>query len=221
MKIGIEHNILRHYLRNVRFINGTAYAGKSTMCKMLAEKHNMLLCGENYECDVFRRFATEDLQPNFCYQRTDWQAFLCRSPEAYDAWITGSSRELAEFEIAELIRVSADRLTIVDTNIPVDILRLIAEPHQVALMLCPQAISVDSFFDREDEDKQFLLGEIAKADDPAAMMANFRACLALINSPEHYDEFVQSGFFTIIREDTTRDTRQEVLAALEKHFLLV
>ena len=33
----IADNILKHYLRNCYFINGTAYAGKSTMCALLAE----------------------------------------------------------------------------------------------------------------------------------------------------------------------------------------
>ena len=33
---------------NVFFINGTAYAGNSTMVKMLAEKYNGIACEENY-----------------------------------------------------------------------------------------------------------------------------------------------------------------------------
>ena len=33
---------------NVYFFNGTAYAGKSTMVKRLAEKHNGIACEENY-----------------------------------------------------------------------------------------------------------------------------------------------------------------------------
>lgn len=33
----IANNILKYYLRNVYFITGTAYAGKSTTVKMLAE----------------------------------------------------------------------------------------------------------------------------------------------------------------------------------------
>ena len=33
----IADNILKHYLRNCYFINGTPYAGKSTMCALLAE----------------------------------------------------------------------------------------------------------------------------------------------------------------------------------------
>ena len=33
---------------NIYFINGTAYAGKSTMVKLLAEKYNGIACEENY-----------------------------------------------------------------------------------------------------------------------------------------------------------------------------
>ena len=35
--MNIANNILRHYLKNAYFITGTAYAGKSTTAKMLAE----------------------------------------------------------------------------------------------------------------------------------------------------------------------------------------
>ena len=34
---------------NVYFINGTAYAGKSTMVKLLAEKYDGIACEENYQ----------------------------------------------------------------------------------------------------------------------------------------------------------------------------
>ena len=44
----IENNIIKHYLQNVYFITGTAYAGKSTAVRMLAEKYGMIHCGENY-----------------------------------------------------------------------------------------------------------------------------------------------------------------------------
>lgn len=34
---------------NVYFLNGTAYAGKSTMVKRLAEKYDGIVCEENYD----------------------------------------------------------------------------------------------------------------------------------------------------------------------------
>ena len=67
MKIGIESNILKHYLRNVYFITGTAYAGKSTMVRMLAERCGMLCCGENYHLGLLPDgVATPEIQPNLC-----------------------------------------------------------------------------------------------------------------------------------------------------------
>ena len=39
MSVQIQSNVLKHLFQQVYFINGTAYAGKSTMVKMLAEKH--------------------------------------------------------------------------------------------------------------------------------------------------------------------------------------
>ena len=34
--------------KNIYFVNGNAYAGKSTIVKMLANKYNGILCEENY-----------------------------------------------------------------------------------------------------------------------------------------------------------------------------
>ena len=38
------------------------------------------------------------------------------------------------------------------------------------------------------------------------------------NSPERYAAFANSGFFTIIREEGSGDTREETLARLARHF---
>ena len=54
MKIQISDNIIRHYLRNVYFINSHSYAGKSTMVRLPARRYDMIECGENYS-DVFPR----------------------------------------------------------------------------------------------------------------------------------------------------------------------
>ena len=216
----IKNNILKSYLRNVFFINGTAYAGKSTMCAMLAERYNLVHCGENYCADQFLAIATAKDQPNMTYFKThnDWQQFLNRTPEEYAAWIDGNSKEMAAFEIAELIRISANQKVIVDTNVPIDMLQEIADYHQVAIMVAPQSMSVNSFFDRQDPEKQFLVSQIQHTENPEKTMANFKACLAMINSPKVYDECANSGFYVIVRKDATTDTREETLEKLAVHF---
>ena len=219
----IENNIIKHYLKNCYFITGTAYAGKSTMCAMLAERFGMIHCEENYNLDTILSIAEPQLQPNVCYMNTkpSWEHFVLRPPEEYSAWVDGNADELAEFEVAELIRLSASgKRIIVDTNIPCELLHQISDYDHVAVMLSPQAMSVDNFFEREDEEKQFLLSVIKGCPDPDAALENFRDCIARVNSPERYNEFLNSGFFTHIRESTDTDTREETLAALARHFKL-
>jgi dephospho-CoA kinase len=216
----IENNILKHYLKNVYFITGTAYAGKSTAVKMLAERYGMLCCGENYHMAISESVATPETHPDLCYNRSlkDWRDFVKRSPEEYERWIYAVGREAAEFEVAHLIAVSQNQKVIVDTNIPLDVLREISDYHRVAVMLSPQSMSVERFFDRSDPEKRFLLGVIDSCEDPEAVMENYRRGLARINSREHYDEYAHSGFFTVVREDNGLDTRQEVCDLLAKHF---
>lgn len=43
-----EPEVSNMKFNNVYFINGTAYAGKSTMIKLLADKYDGIACEENY-----------------------------------------------------------------------------------------------------------------------------------------------------------------------------
>ena len=216
----IADNILRHYLRNCYFINGTAYAGKSTMCRLLAERYGMVHCEENYNMDTILSVVTQEEQPilNYFNTKKSWQEYVSRSPEEFENWINGNSREVAGFEIAELIRLSGEKRVIVDTNIPCDILKRITDYKHVALLLSPQSMSVERFFDRPDPEKQFLLGEIQKCPDPEKTLENFLGGIARVNSRKYYDQFMESGFFTIVREDEEKDTREEILEVLARHF---
>lgn len=219
----IENNILKHYLKNVYFITGTAYAGKSTTVKMLAERYDMVFCGENYHSKVSDAVATPDAQPDICFLKTltDWKEFVTRTPEEYERWIYSTSKEAAEFEVAELISISQDRKVIVDTNIPVGILKEISNYNHVAVMLSPLSMSVDRFFDRSDPEKQFLLNVIESCEDSKTVMENYRRGLELINGQKHYDEYANSGFFTVVRQDTQKDTREEVCEIIARHFGLI
>ncbi|MBR2950872.1 MAG: hypothetical protein IKC46_13635 [Lachnospiraceae bacterium] len=216
----IENNIIKHYLKNVYFITGTAYAGKSTTVRMLADRYDMIFCGENYHSRVSDIVADPKLQPDISFMNNlkDWKEFVTRSPEEYERWIFSVSKEAAEFEVAELISISGEKKVIVDTNIPLEILKEISDYDHVAVMLSPQSMSVERFFDRSDPEKQFILNVINSCENPEAVMENYRQGLALINSKKHYDECAQSGFFTVVRQDDGKDTREEVCDRIAKHF---
>ncbi len=73
------------------------------MCAMLAQRYDMIHCQENYNLDAILSIADPERQPNICYMNTmpSWQHFVSRTPEEYEAWVDGNSRELAGFEVAE------------------------------------------------------------------------------------------------------------------------
>ena len=167
--------------------------------------------------------ATPDAQPNISWLNNliDWKDFVTRAPEEYERWIYATAREAAEFEVAQLIAISQDKRVVVDTNIPIDILKEISDYNHVAVMLSEQSMSVERFFDRSDPEKQFLLNVIDSCDDPEAVMENYKQGLKLINNKEHYDEYANSGFFTVVRENNDVDTREIVCDRIAKHFGLM
>ena len=217
----ISDNILKKLFENVYFITGNAYAGKSTMVRMLADKYGGVWCRENYTEDLFGLIDPEH-QPNLCYFQTmsGWQEFVSRTPEQYEAWLRGCASEGKGLELIELIRRAGDgEKVFVDTNLSLDALRGISDYRRVAVMLADPAVSVRRFFDREDSEKQFIYQQLLRSPDPQAALANYRAILERINSPENYREFVNSGFFVLKRDDAR--SPEQTLALLEQHFGLL
>ncbi len=85
-------------------------------------------------------------------------------------------------------------------------------------MLSPQEMSVEKFFDRDDPDKVFIKKQIMQSKSPQKTMENFKACLAKVNSKENYDKYAKSGFYTLVRTDAGKDTKDEILRILSNHF---
>lgn len=205
---------------NVYFINGTAYAGKSTMLKMLAEKYNGILCEENYHnvrvldldsCEFPALTYTRDLK--------DWREFIRRTPKEYETWVREVTKECTILELQILEDVSKqDKPIFVDTNIPTEVLAEISDENHVLIMLAEPEISVNRFFERPDKEKQFLYQLLLNEDNPDNAMENFRECLKRVNSREVYDKFLDSGFKVIIRNDDR--TIEETFLLVEKAFYL-
>ncbi|MDO5155923.1 MAG: hypothetical protein Q4D51_08145 [Eubacteriales bacterium] len=207
---------------NVYFINGTAYAGKSTMVKLLAEKFDGVACEENYH-DVLMDELDSKEYPNITYLRDmqDWSAFVRRTPEEYSNWIDGVCEECGILEqklLDEMVKQTSKKI-FVDTNIPLEVLREISDENHVLIMLADPNISVERFFDRPDSEKQFLYQVLLKEDNPEQAIANFRACLEKINSPEVYKAWEQSGF-KVIKRDENRSVEETFKLVKEAFGLL-
>ena len=205
---------------NVYFVNGTAYAGKSTLVKALAAKYDGIACEENYQDSLLAGLSSTEF-PSLTYTRDlqNWSEFIRRTPDEYEAWINGCTRECTILELRILDELSRQgKKVFVDTNIPPEVLSDISDKDHVLIMLADPDISVNRFFDRPDKEKQFLYQLLLKEENPDKALDNFRECLKRINSEENYNRFLHSGFHVIMRDESR--TAAETLAMAEKVFRL-
>lgn len=206
--------------KNVYFINGNAYAGKSTMVKLLAEKYNGILCEENYH-NAYLSDLDKNEFPGLTYTRDlkDWRDFIRRTPDEYEHWINITSKEceILELQILEDL-IKEDKLIFVDTNISIETLSKISDKDHVLIMLADPDISVNRFFERPDREKQFLYKLLLNEEDPNFAIENFRNCLKRINTKEKYNEFLNSGFNVILRDE--KRSIDETLKLVECSFKL-
>lgn len=188
------------------------------MVKRLAEKYSGIACEENYH-DALLPTLDKDTFPCLTYTRDlqDWHDFIRRTPDEYEAWIRGVSKECETLELHILNKLSTEgKMVFVDTNISIEILKEISDDNHVLIMLADPEISVNRFFERPDREKQFLYQMLMEEENPELAMENFRQCLRRVNSREVYNSFLASGFRVIVRDEGR--SVEETFAMVEKAF---
>lgn len=207
-------------LSNVYFVIGTSYAGKSTIVKNLARKHNGIALEENYQDEKLPELDSKQF-PSLTYTRDlqDWHEFIRRTPEEYVTWVYNAKKECETVELQileELLQKPdvKDKKIFVDTNICVDTLHKISDTEHVLVMLADPEIGIHRFFDRPDPEKQFLYQLMLEEPDPQAALDNYREILTRLCSKESYEELENSGFKVIYR-DENRSQEETVRLAEE------
>ena len=210
----ISDNIIKEKLKNVYFLCGGAYGGKTTMAKLIEEKYGIRRYRQGDHFDDYIKIAAPAYQPALCLDRSkDWHGFFSQPPRAYADWMQQELREEAEFLIADLISMSDDERIIVDAIVPIDILKKISDYEHTVLLFAPDEMKHKHYFDRADKDEvyQFILS----FPDGEALLKNVIEALNLDNQRER-DAFLNSGFLCIERTD--HDTVENTLAIIEQHF---
>ena len=205
-------------LKNVYFVIGTSYAGKSTLVKNLAKKHHGIALEENYHDAKLPELDSREF-PNLTYTRDlkDWHDFIRRTPDEYVTWLENVKKECETVELKILEELLEDpeareKKIFVDTNICIETLRRISDTRHVLVMLADPEIGIHRFFDRPDPEKQFLYRLMLEEKDPQAALDHYREILTRVCSRESYDALRNSGFPVIFR-DENRSREETVLLA--------
>ena len=221
--MNIAENILKHNLKNVYFLNGTALAGKTTMAKELSNKYGFIHFNDNWHEDrftVYRSICNEKYQPHSTKKKetTDWEAYFGRSVEEFlsDNKAYSEYDEYIEFMIIELIKLSQNSKVIADIGIPIKILSEISDYNKIACMLAsPKLVTCESYGKRDDH-KEFLEC-IMSLKNPEKKIA-VQDELFRIGVEKIYEDVRKYNLFSIVR--TEESTIENTLKMLEKHFML-
>ena len=210
----IANNIIKAHLKNVYFLCGGAYGGKTTMAKLLEEKHGFIRYRQGDHWDNYARLANATEQPAISTDRSaDWHGYFAQPPRQYADWLHASTREEAEFTIVDLLELPKDQKVIVDGLIPIDILKDISDIDHVFLLFAPDEMKRKHYFDRADKDDVYRF--ILSFPDGKELLDNVIEALNIDNEVERQN-IINSGFKYL--ERTENDTIEHTLGIIEKHF---
>jgi len=202
-------------------------AGKTTMCKVLSEKHGFIwfdynhngepfkkwlsLCEEKYQPLQFARDKRYSKQGNY-----DWDAHFNRPAVEIIAEQEGrdSDDEFLEFVMIELVKLSQNNKVIIDFSGPTDVLVQIADNDRIAYLLTAPHLATTENYGSRDDHKDFY-NWILSLNEPEKKMAK-QDEIFKIYAERNFVEARKCNLFTIIR--TEESTIENTLKLLEQHF---
>jgi len=218
--MNIANNILKHNLRNVYFLVGTACGGKTTMAGAISEKYGFAHFNDNWNEDIIRvwdAIVDEKYQPNSMRRREiDWEDYFARTVDEFlaDKNDNHGPGELLEFSIVELIKLSRDRKVIADVWIEdFGFLTEISDRSRIACLLAPGELIVRDYYQREDHID--FTNCIKSLKDPDKKFETQNE-LFRIGARRIRGEAEKYNLFTVTR--TENATVEETLRRLELHF---
>ena len=159
--MNIAENILKHSLKNVYFLVGTACGGKTTMAKEISNKYGFIRFSDNWNEEnhkVWQSIINEKYQPNSTTRKAiDWEVYFSRSVEEFlaDKYERANDAhgeaEHLQFSIIELIKLSQNNKVIADVWIEdFDFLLEISDRSRIACLLAPGELIIRDYYQRED-----------------------------------------------------------------------
>ena len=211
--MNIQDNVIKEYLKNVFFVTGTACGGKSTLSRILAERHNLLLFDIDQQFDRHQQLSDPAHQPAMNKAFPDADAFFGRSVEEYRQWLLDNTREQLDFVLLDLIRLSQDRPVVCDCHLTLEQAEKLTDPARIVFLLKEPSCIIEDYCNRPDH--QGFDSFINSASDPARAKATCNETLRSLNA-DFYCAVKRSGYFWL--ERTPDSTVQKTAQLVERHF---
>lgn len=214
--MNISDNILKHNLKNVYFLAGTACGGKTTLSKIIAEKYGFYLYDEGIFYNEHKKIASEIHQPRMTEKFPDWEFYFNRPPVEYSEWLSGSSAEELEMILIDLIKLSENQKVIVEFHEKPETVKLFTDYNRIAFLVAEPELVIKDYYDRDGHRE--IYDCIMGLSNSAKTLENVNNML-IYGTNEMLERVYNSGLFYIKRDGNS--TVENTLASLEKHFGLI
>jgi len=209
----IADNILKHHLRNVYFLAGTACGGKTTMSKLIAHKYGFFLYDEHIFSSEHREMTNALEQPAMMRKFPDWETYFNRPVQEYSAWLSDALAEELEMSLIDLIKLSQQQKVVADIHIDPEVAKRITEYGRIAFLVAEPELVVKDYYHRPDH--RAIYDCIMGLPDPQKALQNCSDTLRY-SITKTLQSVYESGMYTIKRDENS--TVQATLALLEAHF---
>ena len=218
--MNIAENILKHSLKNVFFLTGTAMAGKTTIAQELSKKYGFVHFNDNWHEDNFKIWESiiDDRYQMRASKRkavTDWEAYFGRTVEDFlaDGDYNGYD-EYLEYAIIELIKLSQYNVVVADVSMPLNLLVEISDYNRIACMIVSHELATCENYGSREDHKEFLEC-IMSLEEPEKKIA-VQDELFRINIEKALEEVRKYSLFYHVR--TEDSTVKNTLSIIEEHF---
>ena len=208
----ISDCVLRAHLGNVLWVGGGACGGKSTVTRLLAEKHGFIPYLSETLFQEHKALACPDDHPVMLQPFLGW--WFNRPVDEYAAAIEDADRERFEMVVADLLRLSGEGTVVVDAFFADPaVLQHITEPEKVIFLFATDDTVRDVFFARDD--KQDVLGVINTLADPEKARRNVLDGVC-DHTAQKLEQVRAAGWKYLVRDSQV--SLDDTLAAVEEHF---
>lgn len=145
-----QDNVIREYLKNVYFITGTPCAGKTTISRELAKRHNLFVYDMDEEFEKHQKISNPAFQPSMNEAFNDADAFFGRTVEEYKKWLIDNTREQLDFVLLDLIRLSQNQIVLCDCHLTLEEADRITDASRIVFLIKEPVNLVEEYCNRPD-----------------------------------------------------------------------
>ena len=196
--MNIQDNVIRNALKNVYFVCGNACAGKSTIARMIADKHGFELYDMDAQYERHRAIALPEYQPNMCYHMQDF----------HEQWTRPADKVLID-----LMRIAADRPVVADVLFSPAYTRATVDYNRFVFLTVDKSVLRPCYFERPE--KLGFRDFVRRQELSQTYFENIFAGLELTNEIEQ--RAMQASGLKMI-ERTPDMKPEDMLELVERHF---